>query len=103
MIPKPVTQTEDLLAIKCNLCQGTPLNPANATRKTYSCEESCPTGALVRVNPREYFSEVKNTLGLIYKDQTHAIGRNIHQRDVGAILWHIFGILIILAGGYFAL
>ncbi len=103
MIPKPVTQTEDLLAIKCNLCQGTPLNPANATRKTYSCEESCPTGALVRVNPREYFSEVKNTLGLIYKDQTHAIGRNIHQRDVGAILWHIFGIMIILAGGYFAL
>lgn len=102
-LPQAVTQTEDLLAIKCNLCQGTALNPVGARRKAYSCEENCPTGALVRVNPREYFSEVKNTLGIIYKDQTHAIGRNIHKRDPLALFWHIFGIILVLAAGYFAL
>ena len=35
-----------------------PLNPPGAKREAYSCEENCPTGALVRVNPREYFDEV---------------------------------------------
>ncbi len=102
-LPKPVTQTENLLAVKCNLCEGTKLNPRRARRKAYSCEENCPTGALVRVNPREYFSEVKNTIGLIYKDQNQAIGRNIHKFDPLAIFWHIFGILLVAAGGYYAI
>jgi hypothetical protein len=99
-LPEPVTQTDNLLAVKCNLCQGTSLNPAGAKRKAYSCEENCPTGALVRVNPREYFSEVKNTVGLVYKDQTHAIGRNIHKSDPLRAFWHVFGILLVaILGG----
>lgn len=98
-LPAPVTQTDDLLAVKCNLCQGTGLNPAGAKRKAYSCEENCPTGALARVNPREYFGEVKNTIGLIYQDQTHAIGRNIHKSDPLRVAWHIFGVLLAAAIG----
>ncbi len=98
-LPAPVTQTDDLLAVKCNLCQGTNLNPAGKQRKAYSCEENCPTGALVRVNPREYFGEVKNTIGLIYQDQTHAIGRNIHKSDPLRTLWHFFGILLVAVIG----
>jgi Fe-S-cluster-containing dehydrogenase component/CRP-like cAMP-binding protein len=99
-LPDAVTQTDDLLAVKCNLCQGTSLNPKGATRAAYSCEENCPTGALVRVNPREYFGEVKNTFGLIYQDQTHAIGRDIHKSDPLRTILHIFGIfLVVIIGG----
>src|SRR5438309_9427041 len=49
--PSVSAEGEDMVAIKCNLCADTPLNPAGASRKAYSCEENCPTGALVRVNP----------------------------------------------------
>jgi Fe-S-cluster-containing dehydrogenase component/CRP-like cAMP-binding protein len=102
-LPQPVTDTENLLAVKCNLCQGTGLNPPGKERPAYSCEENCPTGALLRVNPREYFGEVKNMVGLIYRDQTHAIGKNIHQFDFWATFWHVFGSLLIVFGGGLAL
>lgn len=104
-LPHTVTETENLLAVKCNLCNNTPLNPkkgkdngngngnGNGRRQAYSCQESCPTGALVRVNPREYFTEVGNTIGLVFRDETHAIGRNIHKRDPLAQLWHAGGIV----------
>ena len=87
-----MTATEDLLAVKRNLCNNTPLNPAGAQHHVYSCQENCPTGALVRVNPKEYFAEAKSAVGLIYRDQTHAIGRNIHKSDPVARLFHIFGV-----------
>lgn len=90
--PAPVTETENLLATKCNLCNNTPLNPPNSRSHKYSCEENCPTGALVRVNPREYFTEAGRKIGLVYRDRTHAIGRNIHKSDRLARLWHIIGI-----------
>jgi Fe-S-cluster-containing dehydrogenase component/CRP-like cAMP-binding protein len=90
--PAPVTDTDNLLAVKCNLCDNTPLNPPGARRKAYSCEENCPTGALVRVNPREYFTEVQGRVGLVFRDQTHAIGRNIHKRDPAAKLGHALGV-----------
>jgi Fe-S-cluster-containing dehydrogenase component/CRP-like cAMP-binding protein len=95
--PQPVTATENLLATKCNLCAGTALNPPGAKKQSYSCEENCPTGALVRVNPREYFTEVNRRIGLVFRDQTHAIGRNIHRRDPLALLWHVVGTLLIIA------
>ncbi|HEY0405840.1 MAG TPA: cyclic nucleotide-binding domain-containing protein [Pyrinomonadaceae bacterium] len=95
--PAPVTETENLLAVKCNLCNNTPLNPKGVKRQAYSCEENCPTGALVRVNPREYFSEAKNAIGIIFQDQTHAIGRNIHKRDPLALAYHIGGVILTLA------
>src|SRR6266550_1055330 len=50
-LPEAVTTTEDLMAVKCNLCDNTPLNPAGAKGKAFSCQDNCPTGALVRVNP----------------------------------------------------
>lgn len=87
----------DMVAIKCNLCESTPLNPAGAKRPAYSCEENCPTGALVRVNPQEYFGEIEKTLGLVFRDQTHAIGRNIHKSDPIARAWHIAGGMLTLA------
>jgi hypothetical protein len=85
-----------MVAIKCNLCEHTPLNPEGAKRPAYSCELNCPTGALVRVNPQEYFDEVEKTLGLVFRDQTHAIGRNIHKSDPTAKAWHILGGLTVL-------
>lgn len=94
--PQPVTDTENLLATKCNLCQGTGLNPPGVEREAFSCEENCPTGALVRVNPREYFAEVNSRLGLVFRDRTHAFGRNIHKRDPWALAWHVAGVLLTL-------
>ena len=98
-VPKPAAaaETDDMVAIKCNLCESTPLNPAGASRPAYSCEENCPTGALVRVNPQEYFGEIEKTLGLVFRDQTHAIGRNIHKSDPIARAWHIGGTIFVLA------
>src|SRR5207245_8959447 len=77
--------------------ENTPLNPKDAKKPAYSCQENGPTGALVGVNPREYFSEAKNAIGIIFKDQTHAIGRNIHQRDIPARIFHVGGVLAIIA------
>jgi Fe-S-cluster-containing dehydrogenase component/CRP-like cAMP-binding protein len=91
--PSPVTEIENLLAVKCNLCQDTPLNPPGAKTKAYSCEQNCPTGALVRVNPREYFSEATRSIGIVFRDQTRAIGRDIHKSDPLAKLWHLLGVL----------
>ncbi|MFL6374012.1 MAG: cyclic nucleotide-binding domain-containing protein [Pyrinomonadaceae bacterium] len=101
-LPKPVEQTENLLAVKCNLCKGTGLNPPGAKTQAYSCEENCPTGALVRVNPHEYFDEVGDTIGLIQRSATHAIGRNIHKSDPKAMAWHIGGFLAVIAAAVLA-
>jgi Fe-S-cluster-containing dehydrogenase component/CRP-like cAMP-binding protein len=94
-LPSLTGGDDHLVAIKCNLCEGTSLNPPGKLTKAYSCQENCPTGALVRVNPREYFSETKNVIGTIYYDQTHAIGRNIHKGDPTARHWHIGGMLAV--------
>jgi Fe-S-cluster-containing dehydrogenase component/CRP-like cAMP-binding protein len=96
-LPAPVEQTDDLLAVKCNLCHNTGLNPAGASRPAYGCEESCPTGALARINPRTYFSEIGQIEGLAFLDQTHAIGRNIHKSDPPRRLIHLLGIALTLA------
>jgi Fe-S-cluster-containing dehydrogenase component/CRP-like cAMP-binding protein len=96
--PVVAQETEgDLVAIKCNLCEDTPLNPAGAKTKAYSCEENCPTGALVRVDPTEYFSEVGSTLGLVFQDSTHAFGRNIHKSDPLAKAWNVGGVIVAIA------
>jgi Fe-S-cluster-containing dehydrogenase component/CRP-like cAMP-binding protein len=96
--PPEVKDTQDLLAVKCNLCSDRlTLNPAGARTQAYSCQENCPTGALVRVNPREYFSEARNAIGIVFKDRTHAIGRNIHQRDTPARIIHLIGVVALLA------
>jgi len=96
--PLEVTDTKDLLAVKCNLCSDrVTLNPEGAKTQAYSCQENCPTGALVRVNPREYFSEAKNAIGIVFQDRTHAIGRNIHKRDTPARIFHAVGAFLIIA------
>ena len=94
---------DDIVAIKCNLCQGTSLNPPGARRQAYSCEENCPTGALVRVNPIEYFTEIGATQGLVFRDKTHAIGRNIHKSDPLARAWHIGGALLTILTAVFVI
>lgn len=93
LAPAPVS--DDVVAIKCNLCEDTKLNPNGARRQAYSCEENCPTGALVRVNPLEYFSEVAATQGIVFRDETHAIGRNIHQSDPLSRAWRVGGLVLI--------
>ena len=94
-IPPPVDATEDLVAIKCNLCSDRPkMNPPGAKTRAYSCEENCPTGALARVKPREYFTEIGKIEGLLLVDKTHAYGRNIHKSDGPKRFLHILGILL---------
>lgn len=94
--------SDDPVAIKCNLCEHTPLNPDGVRHKKYSCEENCPTGALVRVDPIEYFSEIGPAQQFVFRDQTHAVGRNIHKSDPLARAWHIGGAgLTILAAIFF--
>jgi Fe-S-cluster-containing dehydrogenase component/CRP-like cAMP-binding protein len=90
--PATPEAADDPVAIKCNLCEGTGLNPPGAKRKAYSCEENCPTGALVRVDPIAYFSEIGPAQGFVFRDQTHAVGRNIHKSDPLARAWHIGGV-----------
>jgi len=89
---------DDVVAIKCNLCDATPLNPKGARRQAYSCEENCPTGALVRVDPTEYFSEISSTQGFVFKTKTHALGRNIHKSDPLARAWNFVGAALVVAG-----
>ncbi|HEX3248178.1 MAG TPA: cyclic nucleotide-binding domain-containing protein [Pyrinomonadaceae bacterium] len=92
-IDRPVAPeaSDDPVAIKCNLCEGTSLNPAGSKRKAYSCEENCPTGALVRVDPIEYFNEIGSATSFVFRDQNHAVGRNIHKSDPLARAWHAGG------------
>jgi Fe-S-cluster-containing dehydrogenase component/CRP-like cAMP-binding protein len=92
----PAETADDVVAIKCNLCEHTSLNPQGARRQAYSCEENCPTGALVRVDPVKYFSEVENTQGLIFQNETQAVGRNIHKSDPLAKIFHVAGVVLTL-------
>ena len=96
-LPPAVTGEYDLVAVKCNLCSDrTTLNPPGSKTQAYSCEENCPTGALARVNPKEYFTEIGDIQGLLLLDKTHAAGRNVHKPD-GAGRWiHMAGITLTL-------
>ena len=101
--PLALTPADDVVAIKCNLCEHTPLNPQGASRQAYSCEENCPTGALLRVDPVAYFNEVGKTRGLIFRDQNQAFGRNIHKSDPLAKFLHLAGVVALLIGGVAAI
>ena len=48
----------------------------------------------MRVDPIEYFSEIGAAQGFVFRDQTHAVGRNIHKRDPLARAWHAGGTLV---------
>ncbi|MFY9571475.1 MAG: cyclic nucleotide-binding domain-containing protein [Blastocatellia bacterium] len=77
----PVDIAKDLVAVKCNLCSDrTTLNPPGSAA-VYSCEENCPTGALARIIPDDYFGEIARIKNLTMLDQRHAYGRNIHTDD----------------------
>jgi Fe-S-cluster-containing dehydrogenase component/CRP-like cAMP-binding protein len=95
--PPSVEETDDLVAVKCNLCSNTPMNPKGAKTRAYSCEENCPTGALLRVNPREYFAEIKNIEGIVFKDETHIVSKHTTHRDPKKRLLHVLGIISTLA------
>jgi len=95
-LPPAVEQTDDLLAVKCNLCENTALNPEGSSRPAYGCEESCPTGALARINPKEYFTEIGQIQGLAFLDKTHAVGHNIHRSDPPRRMLHVAGLGLIV-------
>lgn len=98
-LPPAVDETSDLVAVKCNLCSNTPLNPAYTKKRAFSCEENCPTGALLRVKPREYFTEIRQIENLTFRDATHAIGSGLHtsHKDRGKQITHLLGLLITVA------
>jgi hypothetical protein len=41
------------VAVQCNLCADTSLNPPTAKRRLHACQENCPTGALQHVEPAQ--------------------------------------------------
>jgi Fe-S-cluster-containing dehydrogenase component/CRP-like cAMP-binding protein len=96
-LPAPVDQTDDLLAVKCNLCTGTMLNPAGTKTHAFSCEENCPTGALLRVDPHVYFKEIRNVENLVRLDQTQGIARRTSHRDSRKRAMHVAGSLLTIA------
>jgi len=101
-LPPAETGTKQLIAAKCNLCEGTNLNPPGSKSPAYSCEENCPTGSLVRVNPREYFDEAEHRLGHAFGSESILSGRNIHRRDLRKRVFHLVGgllTLLMLVGG----
>jgi len=95
-LPPAETGTRQLIAAKCNLCEGTGLNPPGSKSPAYSCEENCPTGSLVRVNPREYFDEAQHRLGSAFGSDSILAGRNIHRHDLRKRFFHLVGTLLTL-------
>lgn len=96
-LPPAVETLDDLVAVKCNLCNDRQsMNPPGSQTHKYSCEENCPTGALARINPREYFSEISQLEGkygkLTMTGPHQAVGQNIHLRDWPKRLLHLLGI-----------
>ncbi len=102
-LPPAVEQTDDLLAVKCNLCANTSINPAGAKTQAYSCEENCPTGALLRVDPRVYFAEIRNIEGAIFRDSTHVIARHTSHSDPTKRVGHAIGMAGTIIATLFAL
>lgn len=96
-MPEPVVQTDDLLAVKCNLCSGTPLNPPGVAKRAYSCEENCPTGALMRVEPRVYFDELRSLEGPVIRDGNQVIARGFPRQDSLRQWSHAAGIILTVA------
>jgi len=94
-LPAPVEPTEELLAVKCNLCKGTSLNPQGSQTAAYGCEENCPTGALARVHPDDYFDEIALIEGRAYA-RGRVKGPNIHRSDPAARRIRIAGIVSIV-------
>lgn len=92
-LPRAVEETDDLVAVKCNLCSNTPLNPPGAKTRAYSCEENCPTGALLRVSPTVYFQELGKFEGGTFKDSTLAYLKHRSHKDPKKRLMHVLGIL----------
>jgi len=95
-LPPAVDQTEDLLAVKCNLCTGTDLNPPGTKVPAFSCEENCPTGALLRVDPHVYFKELRNVENLVSRDHTHGIARRTSHKDKVKRTLHAVGMFLTL-------
>src|SRR5262249_13129952 len=94
-LPPAVDATEDLVAVKCNLCSDrVGINPPGAKTQAYSCEENCPTGALARINPRHYFSEIEAIDGPLVLGSRQAAGRNIHRSDPGKRVSHLLGVML---------
>ncbi|MGB5035104.1 MAG: cyclic nucleotide-binding domain-containing protein [Blastocatellia bacterium] len=91
--PPSVEEVDDLVAVKCNLCSNTPLNPKGAKSRAYSCEENCPTGALLRVDPAAYFEEIGNIQGVVFRDETHIVSKHTSHTDPKKRLLHALGIL----------
>ncbi|MFQ3581158.1 cyclic nucleotide-binding domain-containing protein [Chloracidobacterium validum] len=101
--PNPVTQGEDLVAIKCNLCNNTPLNPKDQTGKPvyathkHNCEENCPTGALKRVKPNQYFNEIAQIHGPAFRRVGEMIvGNRFGHADRAKTLAHVLGVTLTL-------
>ena len=93
-LPPAVEQTEDLLAVKCNLCANTPLNPDKTATQAYSCEENCPTGALLRVTPNEYFPEIRILEGrrLVRSGMGASLRRTV--KDHSLRFTHLLGVAL---------
>ena len=55
---KSASEDQKKLAVKCDLCSSLPAGPAATGGKRAACVESCPTGAILRVDPAGYVEHV---------------------------------------------
>jgi hypothetical protein len=94
-LPPAVETLDDLVAVKCNLCSDRAgMNPPGNKTKKYSCEENCPTGALARVNPHQYLTELRAKEGTLFTAPNQAIAKNIHLADWPKRLLHLLGLVL---------
>jgi ferredoxin len=60
---EPESESEPAVkkAVKCDLCRELPAKKSGAARA--ACVASCPTGAIVRIDPAEYVDEIYERQG----------------------------------------
>jgi Fe-S-cluster-containing dehydrogenase component/CRP-like cAMP-binding protein len=91
-----IENTEDLVAVMCNLCSDREtLNPKGNKKQKFSCEINCPTGALSCIKPKEYFHEIGKIQGLLFLNNHRAVGHGIQRIDWIKRLLHLGGISVI--------
>ena len=94
-----LTESDDVVAIKCNLCEDTPLeSQRRATSERIHAKKTVQQARWFRVNPIEYFTEIGSTQGFDLPETRRMLfGRNIHKSDPLARVWNIAGALLSIA------
>ena len=86
-LPPAVEQTDDLLAVKCNLAPER-LQSERRQAPGLQLRGELSYGRAAARRPGSYFAEIKNIEGLIFKGPTQAIARHTSHKDAGKRFMH---------------